>query len=111
MRTHFRLYKYLVMSFKLINAPAMFQTYINNILREHLNVFVIVYLDNILVYLINKEDHKEHVRKVLETLQKINLQIKSEKSQFYWIEIEFLDYIIIKDRIKIDSEKVRAILK
>ena len=83
MRTHFELYKYLIMSFKLINTSATFQTYINNILREYLNIFVIIYLDNILVYLINKENHKEHVRKVLKILQKINLQIKSEKSQFY----------------------------
>ena len=71
------------MLFKLINTPAIFQTYINNILREHLDIFVIVYLDNILVYLKNKADHKVHVKKVLKALKKVNLQIKLEKSQFH----------------------------
>ena len=71
------------MPFELINAPAMFQTYTNNILREHLDVFVVIYLDDILVYLKSKAGHKVHVRKVLEALQKADLQIKSEKSQFH----------------------------
>ena len=83
MRTCFKLYKYLIMSFRLINAPATFQTYINNVLREHLDVFVIIYLDDILVYSKNEADHKVHVRKILEALRKADLQIKSEKSQFH----------------------------
>ena len=97
------------MSFKLINTPAIFQTYINNILREHLDVFVVIYLDDILFYSKNKADHKVHVRKILQALKKADLQIKSEKSQFYWTEIEFLSYIIINKSIKMNSEKVRVI--
>ena len=73
MRTHFELYKYLIILFKLINAPAMFQTYINNVLREHLDVFVIIYLNDILVYSKNKTDHKVHVRKILDALKKADL--------------------------------------
>ena len=61
----------------------MFQTYINNILREHLNMFVIIYLDNILIYLKNKRDHKKHIKQILNALKKANLKIISEKSQFY----------------------------
>ena len=76
----FRLYEYMVMSFRLINASAMFQTYINNVLREHLNMFVIIYLDDILVYLKNKNYHKKHVRQILNTLKKANLRIILEKS-------------------------------
>ena len=68
-----------------------------------------IYLDDILVYLKNKADHKVHVRKVLEVLKKADLQFKSEKSQFHWTEIEFLSYIIINKDIKINSEKVRVI--
>ena len=79
----FKLYKYMIISFRLTNAFAMFQTYINNILREHLNVFVIVYLDDILVYLKNEENHKKHVRQILNALKKVNLRIVSEKSQFH----------------------------
>ena len=82
-RTHFKLYEYLIMLFKLINTPVTFQIYINNILREHLDIFVMIYLDDILIYLKNETDHKVHIRKILEALKKADLQIKSEKSQFY----------------------------
>ena len=105
MRTHFRLYEYLVMLFELINTPATFQIYINNVLREHLDVFVVIYLDDILVYSKNEADHKVHVRKVLEVLKKADLQIKSEKSQFYQMKIKFLSYIITDKDIKINSER------
>ena len=73
----------MIMSFRLINAPVMFQTYINNVLREYLNMFVIVYLNNILVYLKNEKAHKKHVRQILNTLKKVDLRIISEKSQFH----------------------------
>ena len=73
----------MIMLFELINASAMFQTYINNVLRKHLNMFVIVYLNNILVYLKNEKDYKKHVKQVLNALKKANLRIISEKSQFY----------------------------
>ena len=80
-------------------------------LREHLDIFVIVYLDNILIYSKNEEDHWKHIRTVLTALEKADLQIKSEKSQFHQEEIEFLEYIITNKEIKIDSEKVRVIMK
>ena len=68
------------MSFKLTNASAMFQTYINNVLKEHLNMFVIIYLDNILVYSKNEKDHKKHIRQILNALKKAKLRIILEKS-------------------------------
>ena len=68
MRMCFKLYKYLIITFELINASATFQTYINNVLRKYLNVFVIIYLDDILIYLKNESDYKKHVRKVSKTL-------------------------------------------
>ena len=71
------------MLFKLINASTIFQTYINNILREHLNMFVVIYLDNILVYSKNEKDHKKHIKQILNTLKKADLRIILEKSQFY----------------------------
>ena len=74
-------------------------------------MFVIIYLDNILVYLKNKKDHKKHVRQILNTLKKDNLRIILEKSQFYQTEIEFLSYIIINYKIKINLEKIRIIIK
>ena len=109
MRTHFRLYKYLIMSFRLTNTLATFQTYINNVLREYLDMFVVVYLDDILIYSKNESEHQQHVRQVLITLKKADLRIKLEKSQFYQIKTEFLSYIITDKDIKINSEKVRVI--
>ena len=70
----------MIMLFRLINASAMFQIYINNVLREHLNMFVIIYLNNILVYLKNEKDHKKYIRQILNVLKKANLRIVLEKS-------------------------------
>ena len=70
----------MIMLFKLTNASATFQTYINNVLKEHLNVFVIIYLDNILIYSKNKKDHKKHIRQILNALKKADLRIILEKS-------------------------------
>ena len=79
MRISFKLYKYLIMLFKLINTLTISQTYINNVLRKDFNVYVVIYLNNILIYLKNKQEHRKHVRENLTTLQKVNLRIKSEK--------------------------------
>ena len=110
MRTRFGLYEYLVMPFGLTNAPATFQAYINNVLREHLDVFVVVYLDDILVYSKTKEEHVKHVRMVLEALRQADLRVKPEKSQFHRQEIEFLGYIITDHGIRMDQAKVQAVL-
>ena len=68
------------MLFRLINASAIFQININNILRKHLNVFVIIYFNNILIYLKNEKDYKKHVKQILNTLKKADLRIVLEKS-------------------------------
>lgn len=61
------------MPFGLTNAPATFQAFINNVLREYLNQFVVVYLDDILIYFKTKEQHVQHVKKVLQALQDADL--------------------------------------
>ena len=61
------------MPFGLMNALATFQVFINNILREHLDIFIIIYLDNVLIYSENKKDYKEYVRTVLELFNKVKL--------------------------------------
>jgi hypothetical protein len=68
-KTKYRLYKYQVMPFGLTNAPATFQEQINNVLQEYINYFVIVYLDNILIYSEELEDYKKQVRTVLTKLR------------------------------------------
>jgi len=67
-RTRFGHYEYLVMPFGLTNAPATFQAFINNVLRKYLDIFVVVYLDDILVYSKTLQEHVQHVRKVLTAL-------------------------------------------
>jgi hypothetical protein len=78
-RTQYSHYKYTVMLFRLTNAPATCQALINNMLQEHLNIFVIAYLDNILIYSKNKEEHIEHVQTVLRLLQQHNLLVDPKK--------------------------------
>jgi Reverse transcriptase (RNA-dependent DNA polymerase) len=71
------------MLFRLTNAPASYQSLINNILRKYLDDFMVAYLNNILIYSKTKEEHIKHVIAVLETLEKANVRINSAKSVFH----------------------------
>ena len=93
-RIRYDLYKYLIMSFELINASATCQKLINNILREHLDIFVITYLNDILIYFKTKKKHIKHVSIVLELLMQRNLLFKSEKCEFHKREMNFLNFIV-----------------
>ncbi len=85
--TQLKHYEYLIMSFDLINASVMFQIFMNNVLQCYLNQFIIVYLNNILIYLRTKKEHMQHVKKVLQTLKKVDLYIKLEKSVMNMFEL------------------------
>ena len=74
-------------------------------------MFVIIYFNNILIYLKNKKNHKKYIRQVLNALKKVNIRIILKKSQFHWTEIKFLSYIITNYKIKINLEKVRVIIE
>ena len=82
-QTRYRLYEYQVMLFRLTNAPATFQELINHVLYDHLNEFVIAYLNNILIYFKNEEDHEKHVKKILRKFQEKNFYFKSKKCEFH----------------------------
>ena len=109
-RTRLEHFEYLVMSFELTNASATFQTYINNVLRKYLDKFVIVYLNDILIYFKTKKKHVHHVQKVLEAMKRVDLRIKLEKSEFHKEEVKFLDHILFNTEIRSDSKKLKAIL-
>jgi hypothetical protein len=83
---------------------------INDIFREYLNIFVFAYLDDILVYSENEEDHVKHVTLILETLKKADMGLYPEKCIFHAKKIEFLGYILTQNGIKIDPAKVKAVL-
>ena len=74
-------------------------------------MFVIIYLNDILVYSKNKKNYKKHIKQILNSLKKANLRIISEKSQFHQIKIKFLDYIITNYEIKMNLEKIKVITK
>ncbi len=102
-------YEYLIMSFDLINASITFQIFVNNVLRRYLNQFIIVYLDDILVYSKTKKEHVQHVKKVLQTLQKVDLRIKSEKSEFHVQSVQFLRFIVTSQSLRMNSKKIEAV--
>ena len=87
--TQLKHYEYLIMSFNLINASIMFQTFVNNVLWCYLNQFIIIYLNDILVYSKTKKEHMQYVRKILQTLKKVDLHIKSEKVNFMYRAYSF----------------------
>jgi len=102
-------YEYLIMFFNLINASVTFQIFVNNILQRYLNQFIIVYLNDILVYSKMKKEHVQHVKKVLQTLKKVDLRIKSEKSEFHVQNVQFLKFIVMFQSLRMNSKKIEAV--
>ena len=99
------------MFFELTSASAICQKLINNILREHLNIFVITYLNDVLVYFKTEEKHIKHVNIVLKLLMQKNLLLKSKKCKFHKKEINFLNFIVGNDTIRMNSAKVQSVKK
>ncbi len=93
--TRYGSYKFLLMPFRLTNAPTTFCTFMNNIFREWLDDFVVIYIDNILVYNNSMEEHVEHFRKVFQRLRKNKLYAKFEKCEFGVTKVDFLGHRII----------------
>ena len=99
----------MVMPFGHTNAPATYQEVINNALQEYLNIFVIVYLDNILIYLDTMDNHVQYVKLVLDCLQRKNLLIKPEKCDFHNKKVLYFWFLSRRDGMSIDPEKLRAV--
>ena len=97
------------MPFGLTNAPASFQYLMNHIFWDILDTFVIVYLDDILIFSEDKSTHIGHVRTVLERLRKYDLFAKLEKSKFHTTQVEFLGYIITPHGVEMDPGKIKAV--
>src|SRR4051812_49397793 len=108
--TRYGSYEYTVMSFGLTNAPATFSRLMNYIFMEYLDKFVVVYLDDILVYSKNEEEHAEHLRLILEKLQEHKLYAKYSKCEFWLPEVTYLGHMISKDGIAVTPEHIQAIL-
>ena len=108
-RTRYGHFEYQVMPFGLTNAPASFQGYINKILAEKLDIFVIVYLDDILIYTDDDKGHVVAVQWVLEQLRKFLLFANLKKCWFHQEEVRFLGYVVSSKSIRIEDERIVAV--
>ena len=97
------------MPFGLTNAPASFQNMMNHVLREFIDKFVVVYLDDILIYSKSVEEHREHVRLVLQALRDAKLLVNPEKSEFEKRKVNYLGYVISAGEIRMEEAKVSAV--
>uniref|UniRef100_A0AAR2IV05 Reverse transcriptase n=1 Tax=Pygocentrus nattereri TaxID=42514 RepID=A0AAR2IV05_PYGNA len=102
-------YEYLVMSYGLSNAPSVFQAFMNDVFREFLNKFVIVFIDDILIFSPDFSSHVNHVRQVLLRLQENNLYAKAEKCEFHLQRVSFLGYVISSSGVLMSDDKVSAV--
>ena len=107
--THLGHFEYLVMPFGLTNAPAVFQSLVNDILRDMINNIAVVFLDDILVFSQSIEEHVIHVRSVLQRLLENKLFVKAEKCDFHASSVEFLGHIIQKGSVQADPRKISAV--
>ena len=109
-KTRYGYFEYQVMPFGLTNAPASFQGYINKIFAEKLDIFVIVYLDDILIYIDDDGDgHVLAVQWVLEHLRKFLLFANLKKCRFYHGEVWFLGYVVSSQGIRMENERIEVV--
>jgi hypothetical protein len=108
-RTRYGHYEFRVLTFGFSNAPATFMRLMNDVFREYLDDFVIVYLDDILIFSKSVEEHKKHLRLVLEKLRGHKLYAKESKCEFFKSEMPFLGHVVSKYGIAVDKSKVAQI--
>ena len=104
--TRYGLYEYLVMSFGLTNAPAYFMYLMNLVFMPELDKFVVMFIDDILIYLENEADHAEHLRR----LREHKLYAKFCKCEFWLSKVPFLGHILSEDGISVDPSKVQEVM-
>jgi hypothetical protein len=109
-RTRYGLYEYIVMSFGLTNALAYFMYLMNKVFMEYLDKFIIVFIDDILIFSKMMEEHEEHLRLVLEKLRSNQLYAKFSKCEFWLTEVAFLGYVISAGGVLVDLGKVNDVL-
>jgi hypothetical protein len=105
------LFEYLVMSYGLTNAPANFTYLMNSVFMPELDKFVVVFIDDILIYSKNEEEHAKHLRIVLTRLREHQLYAKFSKCAFWLEEIQFLGHVLSAKGIVVDPSKVQDILE
>ena len=99
------------MPFGLTNAPAAFMDLMNRVFRSYVDQFVIVFIDDILMYSKDRESHDTHLQVVLETLRKEQLYAKLSKYEFWMNEVSFLGHIVSKEGIRVDPKKIEVFVE
>ena len=110
-KTHQGHYEFKVMPFGLTNAPATFQCIMNQLLQPFLRKFVLVFLDDILIYSATREEHIQHIQEVFETLRTNKLYLKASKCSFAQTSLEYLGHIISDKGVATDLAKTQDMLK
>jgi hypothetical protein len=108
-RTRYGHYEYSVMPFGVTNAPGVFMEYMNRIFHDYLDKFVVVFIDDILIYSKSKEDHAEHLKVVLSVLKERKLFAKLSKCEFWLSEVSFLGHVISSGGISVDPTKIEVV--
>ncbi|WVZ81072.1 hypothetical protein U9M48_028496 [Paspalum notatum var. saurae] len=108
--TRFGLYEYTVMSFGLTNALAYFMNLMNKVFMEYLDKFVVVFIDDILIYSKTEDEHEEHLRLVLQKLREHKLYAKQSKCEFWLDQVPFLGHIVSKGGIIVDPSKISSVM-
>ncbi|WVZ80274.1 hypothetical protein U9M48_027765, partial [Paspalum notatum var. saurae] len=108
--TRYGLYEYLVMSFGLTNAPAFFMYMMNSVFMNELDKFVVVFIDDILIYSKSEKEHEEHLKIVLTRLREHKLYAKFSKCAFWLKEVSFLGHILSEKGVAVDPSKVKDVL-
>ncbi|GJU11824.1 putative reverse transcriptase domain-containing protein [Tanacetum coccineum] len=108
-RTRYGHYEFQVMPFGLTNAPAVFMDLMNRVCKPYLDKFVIIFIDDILIYSKSKEEHVEHLNLILELLKKEELYAKFSKCDFWLSRVQFLGHVIDSEGIHVDPAKIESI--
>nr|GEY88180.1 putative reverse transcriptase domain-containing protein [Tanacetum cinerariifolium] len=108
-RTRYGHYKFQVMPFGLTNAPTVFMDLVNRVCKPYLDKFVIVFIDDILIYSKNKQEQKEHLKLILELLKKEELHAKFSKCKFWIPKVQFLGHVIDSQGIHVDPAKIESV--
>jgi len=107
--THYGAFEWSVMPFGLTNAPAAFQRFMNDMFSDLLDVCIVVYLDDILIYSDDITQHQSHIKEVLKRLRKAGLYVKAEKCEFHSDSIEYLGYVLSPAGLTMSDTKVKTI--